>query len=60
VIEVAASKALSKDTVIESLGITFFLYDKIIITHNKLPVDPRHKSKIDYKALHNLIMEGEL
>ncbi|NLX27290.1 MAG: AMP-binding protein [Lentisphaerae bacterium] len=34
--------------------------DRVIFTQNPLPLDPRHKSKIDYQALRILIQSGSI
>jgi len=34
--------------------------DRLIITRTKLPLDPRHNSKIDYSKLHKQILKGAL
>lgn len=34
--------------------------DQLIVTRSKLPVDPRHNSKVDYARLHRMLQAGAL
>jgi acyl-CoA synthetase (AMP-forming)/AMP-acid ligase II len=34
--------------------------DEIVVTSRELPLDPRHRSKVDYPRLRRLLEEGEL